>query len=141
MLTSEQLLSTVITFIEQRASGSRETSQDRNLGKMLRALHGDLSNRVTRTEKGDVAATNASWQSYQIPSTTSGTAGVQVSYDGGDENGSSNVTNPIPAADIDYTDLANFDMSLFTDDVTHWPDFLELLDLSSPLAAFQRNPI
>ena len=131
MLNRGQLLSTVITFIEQRASTNSETSKDQDLGKLLRTLYADLTTRVAKRRHRA--------QKAQVASGASAPTGSLVESD--ITSRSHHVTTPgdNSVSDIDYADPANFDMSYFTDDPNHWPDFLELLDLSSPFAAFSRD--
>lgn len=139
-LILQQLLSTVITFIEHRADAKGGFNQDRDLGKLLRALHTDLAVRVSKHANTSIAERGHDQQHagahHELPSTSAcSTSHIN------DAAIVRAAVFPVIEPDIDYTDPTTFETMFSVEHAAHWSDFLELLDLSSPLASFSKNPI
>lgn len=112
-------------------------SQDQNLGILLRLLHADLTARVR--SYGEESTPIRGQQSDGIHGLTKNnmlTADTARTTHGNEERLGYGVTQ-----NFERSEIIDLDANLFTDDMSNWPDFLELLDLSGPMASFSRNPI
>ena len=132
----------MIGFIEGQSTSDPHTRQTKALAESLRALDTNLQDRVSKHHRQNDSNTSLTQQTVEANAHHDGECRVadSTTYNNNETVTSGSVHSGHDHA-IDYADPTSFDMSLFSDDVSQWPNFLEMLDLSSPLGTSTRHPI
>ena len=101
-------------------------------------LHADLSNRVTERlhQAQNPVGHNVLAPSKELEQSAyqDSESPVVTNFEG--RSNASNFATSQAEGGIDYSNPSSFDISIFTDDAAYWPDFLQLLDLESPMASY-----
>lgn len=121
-----QLLSSAITFIEQRSSSGQTNDRNPGLCELLRSLHADLVSRVHRS-------TSASWNVHERSTGAPVADREHVAVLGlGDLNPGTLEYLSFPYEEHSNIPLA-LDFNFPSNDVPNWAEFLQMLDLPGDL--------